>query len=294
MWPWSRKSLGDMLEGPTHSVKRPKPTPGDDKAKSCTVCTDLQPATQFPVVVHLGYYSKSEEPDRAAKHGSEICYDCWTDHIHFAVANPAESVIRCPECEGVLDEIDVRILGQPEDVARHLEKLSVAFIKQCSEYRECPSSTCTYGYIMAKDDGNIFHCQTCDLRYCTDCEAVMHSGKTCAEHRIDQAEQQKGEEEESTKYLASQTQICPGCKISIRKAGGCNHITCSHCKHQFCWVCFAPYKGAIGINTIGNRAHTQNCLYYPTRLPGIRAEEIPPESDDDGDMGFDGLDEAFD
>ena len=27
----------------------------------------------------------------------------------------------------------------------------------------------------------------------------------------------------------------------IEKNAGCNHMTCSHCKFQFCWICLSPY-----------------------------------------------------
>jgi ariadne-1 len=30
---------------------------------------------------------------------------------------------------------------------------------------------------------------------------------------------------------------CPSCKVIIEKDGGCNHMTCSICFHEFCWSC---------------------------------------------------------
>ena len=36
---------------------------------------------------------------------------------------------------------------------------------------------------------------------------------------------------------------CPGCKIIIEKNGGCQHMTCRGCRHEFWWCCGQAYKG---------------------------------------------------
>jgi hypothetical protein len=35
---------------------------------------------------------------------------------------------------------------------------------------------------------------------------------------------------------------CPGCNLAINKIDGCNHITCSGCKMEFCYICGASYS----------------------------------------------------
>lgn len=35
---------------------------------------------------------------------------------------------------------------------------------------------------------------------------------------------------------------CPKCHICIEKNGGCNHMQCYSCKHDFCWMCLGDWK----------------------------------------------------
>lgn len=41
----------------------------------------------------------------------------------------------------------------------------------------------------------------------------------------------------SQSYILQYTKPCPNCKINIEKNGGCMHMTCRKCSHQFCWIC---------------------------------------------------------
>lgn len=42
--------------------------------------------------------------------------------------------------------------------------------------------------------------------------------------------------------LSINLQECPKCHATIEKNGGCNHMHCSTCKAEFCWVCLGPWE----------------------------------------------------
>ena len=47
-------------------------------------------------------------------------------------------------------------------------------------------------------------------------------------------------------------QACPNCQIIIEKNnGGCNHVKCYICKHEFCWMCRSDCK-----------SHSVRCSLY--------------------------------
>ncbi|GFO20846.1 ankyrin repeat and ibr domain-containing protein, partial [Plakobranchus ocellatus] len=43
-------------------------------------------------------------------------------------------------------------------------------------------------------------------------------------------------------WLVTNSKACPNCKSPIQKNEGCNHMKCSKCKFDFCWVCLEPWK----------------------------------------------------
>jgi hypothetical protein len=54
-------------------------------------------------------------------------------------------------------------------------------------------------------------------------------------------EELRKNELETQKWLKENTKQCPKCGGNIYKNGGCNHMTCKFCKHEFCWICGATY-----------------------------------------------------
>jgi len=47
---------------------------------------------------------------------------------------------------------------------------------------------------------------------------------------------------DSKDFMENETKQCPFCLAWIEKNGGCNHMTCNHCRGEFCWLCFGDWK----------------------------------------------------
>ncbi|KAJ8518010.1 hypothetical protein ONZ45_g4867 [Pleurotus djamor] len=50
------------------------------------------------------------------------------------------------------------------------------------------------------------------------------------------------DDSETANWIKSNTKECGLCQSTIEKNGGCNHMTCKKCKHEFCWVCMGPWS----------------------------------------------------
>merc|ERR1719482_2548386 len=86
--------------------------------------------------------------------------------------------------------------------------------------------------------------------------------------RRQQAAQAAERRQHETEEAASQRALanfhrCPSCSVFLEKNGGCDHFTCGACRHEFCWICDAPFNGPRGIRRQGNSAHCRGrCPYW--------------------------------
>ena len=60
-------------------------------------------------------------------------------------------------------------------------------------------------------------------------------------------------------WIAQNCKKCPQCSCRIEKASGCDHMTCTKCRHEFCWSCLADYAA---IRRDGNHRHDSSCKHY--------------------------------
>jgi ribosomal protein L32 len=98
---------------------------------------------------------------------------------------------------------------------------------------------------LLKRQGNAIEmqCGTCKANICVSCGEWAHEGVLCenavglTERQLVSAEEQKGAFQEWLQDKGILVKTCPSCGAVIEKDGGCSHMTCKFCKHQFCFVC---------------------------------------------------------
>ncbi|KAF2705413.1 hypothetical protein K504DRAFT_440606 [Pleomassaria siparia CBS 279.74] len=255
----------------TNIIKRKQDTPKEalvakkqSLSRTCSSCTE-----DFPVWDFQALFRCTHEP--------QTCDDCYQIWITTKITQGAWARITCPEsgCDVILEHADVKRLGTSQDFEEYDTLITKQFLHGVENFQYCQGPDCNSGHIQNNEaHGNIFQCRECKYRMCMAHETPIpfHEGETCEEYSTRATvEHHAADEAASLQFLSDMKDCkkCPGleCGINIQKDGGCDHMTCNKCEHEFCWLCLAPYRGSLGIYTVGNHMHDPKCNHY-RRDPG--------------------------
>ena len=173
--------------------------------------------------------------------GHAFCFDCWKEHVSTHVSS-AKLQIPCPAdgCSRRLPPTSVELICGKEIYANALKFIMDTQVSLADTLTICPNPTCSRP-INALQTGpcNVLKC-SCGYEFCTLCNQESHAPSTCSVK--DQWGLLTGDEIMKKRLFGPNVKPCPNCKVVIEKNGGCNHMTCQKCRHEFCWMCFAPWN----------------------------------------------------
>ena len=184
--------------------------------KECGVCADEIASNDISKVV------------LPCKH--YFCLDCWSEYLKEKINNANVYKISCMEhkCGYILQENFIKsIIGSDNTLVDKYEKFLTRkkLMDSNKKIKFCPIPDCD-GYAEKKKGKNV----KCNFghEFCFECGQPPHPKKKCAKV-IDE-----GFEEWKSHTLVKR---CPYCKYWTEKNEGCNHMTCSQCNFQWCWIC---------------------------------------------------------
>ncbi|KAF2709648.1 hypothetical protein K504DRAFT_378558 [Pleomassaria siparia CBS 279.74] len=235
-----------------------------NRRRDCVVCRDSFLPGEFASLVDC-------------LHQPEVCTECFAQWISSEIKDGSWREIKCPgtDCGLALKYHEVQQLATPESFAELDNLLFRDALGGDDNFRWCRAEGCQSGQVHESGHaGNIFRCVGCGFRVCVIHDKTWHEGETCDEYdyrisgekeKDEQKKLQVEQEQASCEAIGKLSKKCPGikCAWNIQKNDGCDHMTCSRCRHEFCWVCLAPYKD---IRRKGNIAHTEQCKYHSNRL----------------------------
>jgi len=111
----------------------------------------------------------------------------------------------------------------------------------------CPTPSCGRISDLKGHTEETISC-ACQKTWCL-CRNEPHPGVTCFRIKFDQHLRNPVEELgyiwwRFDNVVRHQVKDCPSCQIEIMKSGGCNHMTCTSCRHEFCWICLQTYNSS--------------------------------------------------
>lgn len=113
------------------------------------------------------------------------------------------------------------------------------YIHDSSDVVSCPNRHClNAGIILKKPCNYQLSCESCGMQW------KDPSQYTCwdkTKRVLSKRPSIRGSETWSNLSKVLFTVACPKCGVFIQKNGGCSHMVCSKCNHQFCWMCHGPH-----------------------------------------------------
>jgi hypothetical protein len=166
--------------------------------------------------------------------GHKYCKTCWTAYISGLVKDAHVLNINCPEfgCGRKLSVEEVKSHLNPAMTAKFDKFYEQAQLALDPSVRFCPTPDCGTAMRGGKSKSKLV-CPKCSSVTCFKCNERWHGSKSC--------------ESAADAHMAAYARVnnvfkCPSCKAPIERSEGCNHMTCSACRYQFCWMCKRRYS----------------------------------------------------
>lgn len=139
-----------------------------------------------------------------------------------------------PNCRTILnEELFYRLL--PLDLRdKQFKFLLNQFVTDNANMKWCPKENCGNAVYSDSKTAAVAGCK-CGHRFCFACLRETHRPASC--DQMVEWGKKADEDALNADWIKTHTQDCPKCKSAIEKNGGCNHMTCRKCRHEFCWIC---------------------------------------------------------
>ncbi|CAL2034203.1 unnamed protein product [Caenorhabditis brenneri] len=171
------------------------------------------------------------------------CLNCWSQYLAAKISD-GESLLRCMEfgC-GML--ISNKMLGKLFSCSKletaHRRLIEESYINNNSSFTWC-NKRC--GMAVRRSSNDTVTC-SCGSTFCFLCKSDAHYPATCLQIRLWE-KQRMDYGQHTSSWILSNTRDCPRCFAPTQKNGGCNHMRCTGCRYEYCWVCSRNWKTHSG------------------------------------------------
>ncbi|CAD6221213.1 GSCOCG00005092001-RA-CDS [Cotesia congregata] len=197
------------------------------KGGQCSVCITNYPPEKFATLTC----------------GHAFCKDCWCMHFEVQIFQGISTGIECmAQGCGVLvpEDFVLSLLTKPNMRDRYQSFAFRDYVKTHPQLRFCPGPNCQIVMKSKERRAKRVICLSCKTIFCFCCGMDYHAPTDCK--TIKMWLTKCADDSETANYISAHTKDCPKCHICIEKNGGCNHMQCYNCKHEFCWMCLGDWK----------------------------------------------------
>lgn len=176
--------------------------------------------------------------------GHQFCVNCLRDFLNTVIRLRSTDPLRCsnPGCRRPISEHDVRAIASGEQLNSYNDVATQEWINRQPGVRHCPTLNCRFSFINEENRVEQIQCPQCRVWYCASCLVEHHPSVRCREAQAPRRESAQSLQA-SREWVRQHTKQCPSCHRNIEKNEGCIHMTCSGCRHEFCWECLRPWAG---------------------------------------------------
>lgn len=218
----------------------------------------------------------TDKASECLKCGHWFCISCWKKGLESVLESGPLSITT--ECLSLNCKTKVppsffkKYLTAPS-YSKFQKYLLESFVSNSKKLRWCPSPSCDCIIEVLGPAEVEINCK-CRFIFCFNCGNESHIPATCA--MFEKWNTRIKLEGATDTWLATNTKYCPSCKVLTQKDTGCNHMTCSRCGYQYCWVCLEEWETHIkdyGCNKInkdlfkveGSKNDMLRFMFYFTR-----------------------------
>ncbi|KAL7577399.1 hypothetical protein ACA910_002123 [Epithemia clementina (nom. ined.)] len=195
----------------------------------CEICYDESPLDETFMMEQCGH---------------RFCCSCWHSYLDTKSLEMSLTRAACPEhkCNIRIGPSTLDALKR-DDLSKAWKKAMLAhFVDADPSYRQCPGPDCTIvvEYATPEQQQTASNpisviCSKCDSFFCFGCGEQPHRPATCREFGL-----WRSTVAQSSFWIQKNAKPCPSCRVPVEKNEGCNHMKCTQCGADYCWLCLSP------------------------------------------------------
>uniref|UniRef100_A0A7S2GDL8 RING-type domain-containing protein n=1 Tax=Haptolina brevifila TaxID=156173 RepID=A0A7S2GDL8_9EUKA len=204
---------------------------------------------ECPVCCETGVTTYTNEEHAGAFHSACSCHACadcikkWVELQLPACRATFQVRVQCYGCHKMMPQKLVMMCEAAGELATQLQRREVlqrnSLFPKCMQV-ECRRTECVgIGYLGYET----IMCMVCEDQWAAAEETVVHFG----DHLLDVRELAKLSDGELATVKLSGTitvamRKCPNCGMITEKNGGCDHMRCLKCNHEYYWSTGKKYR----------------------------------------------------